>query len=355
MLGRNRVREHSECGLRRAVHPRVPHLVAMGTGPLNLNTAYLHTSPASCGGSYFNSIPATCSGTTLTVKVNLGTLNGTYPNPPPPGNTIVAPLRASDVEVRYMMGRSDGTTFCDYGTNCELVPARPTRLASLSSPHRGTGSSPHPPFTAIHRVNEVAIRIGIRNTTNLTGGNCANFNAGCRWWWLGGNSPVNQNQADTAAEIVASPVQSSFAGSVDRTGPLKWLHLIADTTLPCDSPSLGLGLETEEAASVPAGTNCFYVQMGLQGAVAKDQDEPPIAFNLGSTGSQRAFLDCDPAAGGNLGQRSRTAAHRGISRTRSRTRGRAVPTARPTTIRQLSSARTDLRGTLRTTGRHPSA
>jgi hypothetical protein len=68
-----------------------------------------------------------------------------------------------------------------------------------------------------------------------------------------------------------------------------------------DGPILGLS-ETAEAASVPAGNNCFYLEMGLQGAVARDQDEPPIAFNLGSTGSQRAFLDCDPGAGTNLSQ-----------------------------------------------------
>ena len=34
--------------------------------------------------------------------------------------------------------------------------------------------------------------------------------------------------------------------------------------------------------------------MGLAGGLAKDQDEPPIAFNLGDTSSQRAYVDCDP-------------------------------------------------------------
>src|SRR5437867_4690558 len=33
--------------------------------------------------------------------------------------------------------------------------------------------------------------------------------------------------------------------------------------------------------------------MGLQGALARDQDEPPIALNLGDS-SQRSLLDCDP-------------------------------------------------------------
>jgi hypothetical protein len=44
------------------------------------------------------------------------------------------------------------------------------------------------------------------------------------------------------------------------------------------------------------------MEMGLQGGLAKDQDEPPIAFNLGASSSQRAFLDCDDASGSNLAQ-----------------------------------------------------
>ena len=112
---------------------------------------------------------------------------------------------------------------------------------------------------------------------------------------------VPESQADKAADLLAAPVQRAFSGSVDRTGPLRWVHLVADTD--CDgAPNLGFNVtgETVEAASVPAGRNCFYVEMGLQGAIARDQDEPPIAFNLGASGSQRAFLDCDPAAGTNL-------------------------------------------------------
>ena len=44
---------------------------------------------------------------------------------------------------------------------------------------------------------------------------------------------------------------------------------------------------------MPAGNRCFFVDMGLQGAIAKDQDEYPIAFNV-STTSQHQLLDCDP-------------------------------------------------------------
>ena len=144
----------------------------------------------------------------------------------------------------------------------------------------------------------------VRNAINSPNANCQdtnNFNNNCRFWWTGNGSPVPEAQADDAADLVAAPVQRAFSGSVDRTGPLRWLHLVADTN--CDRlPDLGFGPggETVEAASVPSGRNCFYLEMGLQGAIARDQDEPPIAFNLGATGSQRAFLDCDPAAGTNL-------------------------------------------------------
>lgn len=265
-----------------------------GNGPPNINSVFLAGAPAGCGGAYFNSIPSTCSGTTLTVKVNLGTLTGTYPSSPgpPPGPPVVGPLEAQDVEVTYMLGRSDGSTQCSgYPASCQLTAANPNAQGVVTFT---TSPGNAPQFTADSQANGFGIQVRVRNTTNLSTGNCASFNNACRFFYIGsGATPVNQNQANDAAELVASPIQRSFSGSVDRTGPLKWLRMSADTSLPCDSPNLGL-TETGEAASVPAGPNCFYLEMGLQGSVARDQDEPPIAFNLGATGSQRALLDCDP-------------------------------------------------------------
>ncbi len=46
-----------------------------------------------------------------------------------------------------------------------------------------------------------------------------------------------------------------------------------------------------EAASQPFGQRCFDYEMGLKGALATDQDEPPFAFNF--KGSQSGSVDCD--------------------------------------------------------------
>ena len=272
---------------------------ATGTGPPELRTAYLDAAaPLGCS-SYFTSVPSSCT-TRLTVKLDLGNLVGTYPNPSPPPPTVTQALRASDVEVRYMVGRTDGSEFCDYGANCGLNAVNPTATgAGVTYQTTGAGISPHLPIPADSQANAVGIQVRVRNATNATNVNCrgAGFNNNCRFFWTG-NGMVAQNQADSAADLVAAPVQRAFSGSVDRTGPLRWTRLTASTA--CNGmPDLGF-TETVEAASVPAGRTCFYMEMGLQGAIAVDQDEPPIAFNLGSTGSQRAFLDCDPAAGTNL-------------------------------------------------------
>ena len=324
-----------------------------GTGPPQLRSAYLDAaSPAGCG-AYFSSIPTTCTAR-LSVTVDLGALQGTYPNVPPPG-THPEPLKASDVEVRYQAGRTDGSSFCDYGTNCDLLPSSPNATGVVTFSTRRTASSPDVPLPAGSQNTAVAIQIGVRNTTNLTGGNCAGFNANCRWWW-NGNGRVNQNQIDDASEIVATPVQRAFSGDTDLTGALRWTRLTADTN--CDG-TLDLGLsETVEAASVPTGQNCFYMEIGLQGALAKDQDEPPIALNLGSTGSQRAFIDCDDAAGSTSRARSRTAAPHATGRIPSSTMARVrfpTPIVPATVAPKPCSAHIRPLGTLPMAGRRLAA
>ena len=47
-------------------------------------------------------------------------------------------------------------------------------------------------------------------------------------------------------------------------------------------------------ANPSASTRCYVVDLGMAGGLARDQDEPPIAFNLGDNSSQRAYVDCDP-------------------------------------------------------------
>ena len=202
-----------------------------------------------------------------------------------------------------MLGRSDGSDQCSgYPASCQLnaVNANATGVVTFTT----TGAN-HPQFTADTQANAIGIQVRVRNTTNLSTGNCADFNNACRFHYIGsGATPVPQNSADQAAELVASPIQRSFSGSLDRTGSLKWTRLTSDVpetgAQNCDGvPAFGL-TTTGEAASSRTGRNCFYFEMGLQGGLALDQDEPPIAFNLGTTGSQRALIDCDDAAGSNL-------------------------------------------------------
>ena len=68
-------------------------------------------------------------------------------------------------------------------------------------------------------------------------------------------------------------------GNDDRSGPIKWLRLDTRTD-NCDGGRCPRFADTQ-AASLPIGaSHCFYVEMGLKGGLAQDQDEPPIAFNI---------------------------------------------------------------------------
>jgi len=139
--------------------------------------------------------------------------------------------------------------------------------------------------------------VRIANTTVVGYPTCTFSNnspsAQCQFFFTSngneGNSEPGGNNPD--AYELAHPVQRAFMGDINKSGAVKWLRLTADTN--CDGvPEFGLS-ETGEAASVPSGTNCFFMTMGLQGGLAKDQDEPPIQLNIGAT-SQSAILDCDP-------------------------------------------------------------
>ena len=106
----------------------------------------------------------------------------------------------------------------------------------------------------------------------------------------GMNNPPTTNQGN--ANIFSHPVQRAFMGDINKSGPVKFLHLY---NVDCGSGGTILGVVvTGEAASVPGGRRCFKMEMGLQGALARDQDEQPIQLNIGAT-SQSAVVDCDPS------------------------------------------------------------
>ena len=262
-----------------------------GTGPPQLRSAYLENVSCASNG-YFNSGPGTSCQVRLHVAVDLGSV---IENPPPdPPDTTEETRKALNVQVRYRLARADGTSFCDYGATCDLE-ASSSGGSEVTFSTSGTVSSPHLPITGNSRGNAIAIEIMVKGSSVTPNpGNCGvnldNFNANCRWFYTG-NGIFGTSVPPTDAQILAAPVQRSFMGNLDRTGAVKWLRLGADAE--CDAlPPLFLDLE---AASQPTGANrCFFVDMGLQGGIARDQDEPPIALNLGTGSSQRALVDCDP-------------------------------------------------------------
>jgi hypothetical protein len=122
--------------------------------------------------------------------------------------------------------------------------------------------------------------------TNNAGG----FVNNCRFFYTG-LTMVSTSVEPTRAQVLANPVQRSFRGNTVNAGSVKWLRLTADSQ--CAG---GPGLPDNEAASQSTGANrCFYVDMGLKGGVALDQDEEPLYFNDGIGSSQMGALDCDPS------------------------------------------------------------
>jgi hypothetical protein len=189
------------------------------------------------------------------------------------------------VEVRYKMV-SGGTSWQEddapgpcgnnFGTNCDLI----------------SGFAPVE-FVPQYARHAFAIRVRLQNVTNPVSlglpADCANgFSSNCQWFFTGAgpsqNVPTNQ-------EIFDHPVQRAFMGNLDRSGPVKFLHLY-NVSCADGSTVAGAGL-TGQAASVQGGQRCFRLDMGLQGALARDQDEYPIQLNIGAT-SQSSVVDCDP-------------------------------------------------------------
>ena len=136
-----------------------------GTGAPQLRTAYLDSQSLACG-AYFNALPNSCVAR-LNVAVDLGALEGMYPNPPGPATQ--QPLRATDVQVRYRLVRANGTSFCNYGANCD-VQGSGTGAPTFST--QGNSVSPHLPVTPSSRGNAVAIEVMLRNAVNHSNPNC---------------------------------------------------------------------------------------------------------------------------------------------------------------------------------------
>lgn len=255
-----------------------------GTGPPGLEDAYLEYLDC----SYFNANPSTSCDAALHVSINLGTLNGEYPNPSPPPAQITEPLRSSDVEVRYcLVTPSSGA---NNPCNSQFSPDEEL------SPGSGTGSTvtfsttgpTHPSFAAVSGRNAFAIQVRLRNAQNHTNVNCRNssFNANCRYRYTATTETTNDLARDT---ILEHPVQRSMRGTSPLSGSTLWLRLTAN-----DCAGGTTYQDNEAGSALSTSPSCFVVDMGLKGGIATDADGQPILFNDGSGSSQMGALDCDP-------------------------------------------------------------
>ena len=144
VLGRDGWWLDAERSVRRAVHPRL-----WKCGDRHRPTAAPDRIPRLLGScrlprGVLQLVPEPMSAR-LTAKLDLGNLEGLYPPPNPPGGPpALGPLRAGDVEVRFMLGRSDGSIQCNDGNNCDVGPTDATATGSgVTYTTSGTSSSPH--------------------------------------------------------------------------------------------------------------------------------------------------------------------------------------------------------------------
>jgi Putative Flp pilus-assembly TadE/G-like len=276
----------------------------VSNGRPELRRSWLENVDCPSGG-YFNSSNTSCH-VKLTTEIDIGSVeeNG----PPNPPDNIVQTRVASNAQVRYCLARSGqtGPEVCDrdlgsqqFGIDQDMQCSGGPGIITCS-----TVVATHPLIALDSRENSFAIQVQLRRTSVAGHPNCSNdqgsdFNNLCRFFYTGAGY-IGDSLPPSGAQVLAAPVQRSFMGHLERTGPLKWLRLTVDKD--CDPLTFGdrvIGhvyppYPEEDAASQPAGsTRCYVVDLGLAGGLARDQDEPPIAFNLGDNSSQRAYVDCD--------------------------------------------------------------
>lgn len=255
----------------------------VANGPPELRGAFLENATCESNG-YFNSIFVGGCAARLTVDVDLGSGAGRV---------------ADNVQLRYRLVRADGTTQCDYGTNCLLTPVDPTATGVATYETVGNTTSPHPQLTAATGAQAISIRLFLKRS-NVAGnpGNCgvalATFHQNCSWYHVGSGIVPG---APSNAAVLASPVQRAYMGDLDKSGPVKFLRVNKDLNCDRDTSDLGEASDGEAATQRSDIGSCFWVDMGLKGGMARDQDEPPFAFTEGSGASQIGSVDCDPTIG----------------------------------------------------------
>lgn len=196
-------------------------------------------------------------------------------------------------EIRYKLVSGDtswqqddapGPCNSNFGANCVM----PGGVASVVLDQQ---YARHAVAIAIYRYNLPPAVISANGLPPQCGSNQPQ--QACSWYYTGaGRSMTDPSGNSGATTIFNNPVQRAFMGNLTKSGPVKYLHL---KNVECGNGNNVLfgAIVTGEAASVQTGQRCFRLEMGLQGALARDQDEYPIVINIGTT-SQSAVVDCDP-------------------------------------------------------------
>jgi hypothetical protein len=265
-------------------------------GPPELRGAWLDTPSANCGGSitatsaYFNDPNGSCSAT-LNTDIDFGNAL----------NQTLHPGAAADVKYGQVYGTTvpNGEEKCANNQNsfdgqnrpnCDMSGSSSASASVVLDPHFSS-SNGNP--TALRHA--FALRVRLKNTTVIVGGLpvvCGStFSALCQWFYTDnagptGNWPSQASAVDTL--VFNNPVQRSFTGDLDSTGPIRWLRLTSDKN--CDG--LPEDIDAKAASQTVGSAHCFYLDVGLKGAIAQDQDEPAFGFNV--KGSQSGSVDCDP-------------------------------------------------------------
>ena len=166
--------------------------------------------------------------------------------PPTPPDEPVETRLASNVEVRYKQVRADGTVVCDFGPSCSLQTASAGGGTATFST-QGSASSPHLPIASESQWNAVALEIRLKGSSvSPADPDCspaASFSDRCRWFYTGTGN-FGPDVAPTPTQVLASPIQRSFMGDLDRTGAISGCGSRSTRTATCSRSPTGSSAAT---------------------------------------------------------------------------------------------------------------
>lgn len=263
----------------------------VGQGQPELRSAWLENLDCPANGYFSATLGSSTCQVKLVVKIDIGSkMENPLPNPPP---TIEQTRIAANTEVKYCLLRRGQTA----NNACDGQFSTAEELNGTGGPGEVTFETVAGKHLQIPRSSNgaaVAIQVRMKDTsiTGVPGCNLTTndgFDNKCRFFYTGAGF-VSTSVLPTGVQVLANPVQRSFRGNSLTASSVQWLRLTTDQT--CDGTADYID---NEAASQPTGASrCFFMDMGVKGGVALDQDEPAVLFDDGTGTSQVGAVDCDP-------------------------------------------------------------